>query len=223
MAAALWCLPGAGSAADEVRVISLPVLASDLIAKSVTDAAGRALGEVEDVVLDLAANRARYAILALEGRRIGVPIEALDPSLDRERVILDLPRERLPDAPVFTEADDYWGRVEAYWRAPVASTLARASRLIGSKVVADVLIDAHAGEVPFALVPAGRDALHPVPLDGLRLEGGNVMLEVEPKRSFTRRELEAGLASGEFLRSNAAYADGLTPDSRRSRASSARR
>lgn len=223
IAAVLFWLPGAAPAADEVRVISLPVLASELIGKPVADAAGAALGKVADVVLELPGNRARYIIVSLDGRRIGVPVAALDPSLERDRVILDVTRERLLGAPAFAEADDYWARVEGYWSAPAASTLARASRLIESGSVWDVLIDAHAGEVPFAIVSTGGDALHPVPLDALSVEAGKVVLEVEPERRFSARELEAGLQSDEFLRRNAAYADGLTPDTRRSRASSARR
>lgn len=214
LAAAALFLPAAAPAAEEVHVISVPVLASELIGKPVSDAAGKALGEVEDVVLHLASNRARYAIVRLPERTIGVPIEMLAPSLERDRVILDAPRERLRRAPALTAARGYWGSVEAYWHAPAASELARASRLIGSRAVWDVLIDAHAGEVPFAIVSSGPDALHPVPLDALRVEDGNIALEVEPARSFTPKQLREGLTSNEFLRGNAAHAGGLTADRR---------
>jgi hypothetical protein len=228
VAAVLFCL--SARAEDEVRVISLPVLASGMIGKPVADASGNPLGTVEDLVLDLAGGRARYAILAVGKRSIGVPVEKLDPSLGGERLILDAPPGRLRGAPTLSGREGYWRAVEGYWRAPAPASLARASELIGRPLqgerpgeVADILIDAHAGEVPFAIVGGADGELHPVPLDALQPSAGGVLLAVEPRRSFTREELEAGLQSNEFLRGNAAYAGRLSAGSPRSRESSSRR
>jgi sporulation protein YlmC with PRC-barrel domain len=220
----------AAPGADEVRVISLPTLASEMIGTPVADASGNALGTVEDLVLDLEGKRARYAILAMDGRAIGVPIEKLDPSLHGERLILDAPPERLRDAPPLGGREGYWRAVEGYWRAPAPASLVRASELVGKPLqgerpgkVADILIDAHAGEVPFAIVEGTAEELHPVPLDALQPAAGGVLLAVHPQRGFTRKELDAGLHSSDFLRGNAAYADRLSAGSPRSPGWSLRR
>jgi sporulation protein YlmC with PRC-barrel domain len=111
--------------------------ASKAIGMDVDDAAGKGLGDVDDLVIDGANGRIVYAVLSFGGflgmgdKLFAIPWHALKPSAkDVDRLILDVPKEKLKDAPGFDKkdwpnmADQRWGLdihkyygQEPYWDA----------------------------------------------------------------------------------------------------------
>lgn len=86
------------------------------------------LGKIEDVLLDTRNNRASYAILSFGGilgvgdKHFALPWEALVFDLSQKLAIIDVPKERLQNAPGFEKdawpdvADAAWGeRVYSYY------------------------------------------------------------------------------------------------------------
>ena len=74
---------------------------TSLIEDDVYDAAGKFLGEIEEIVLDVRTGCVRYAVLALGGflgigqKRFAVPWSALTPDADYRRCIVDVALMRL--------------------------------------------------------------------------------------------------------------------------------
>jgi sporulation protein YlmC with PRC-barrel domain len=73
---------------------------------SVRNAAGDAVGRIEDLVIDMATGRVNYAVLSfggflgVGGRLFAVPWEALERDDDSQAFILDIEKAALPDGPV---------------------------------------------------------------------------------------------------------------------------
>ena len=205
-------------AATTLTIISLPTRLSSLVGEEVGNFAGRRLGTVKDLVVDLANGRVRYAILDTRSKTVPVPFHALELSLEDEHLLLDASPQRLAKAPARTDG------VDAYWDGPALPRLARASELIGrafqdsegkraGKLV-DVVIDAHEGNVAFAVISLAHNTLHPVPLNafaaGEELRFTLRTTALNAARHLSPAELNAGLERDEFLRENAAYADRLS-------------
>jgi sporulation protein YlmC with PRC-barrel domain len=187
-----------------VRIISQPMLASVLVGLEVRHANGERAGRIEDLVLDVDRNAVRHALIDLAKGRAAVPL--LDLRLSLEKRYVSLPADR-PVRPAPRDPD-----------GPTARTL------IGRTVqdqsggpageLHDVLVDAHGGSVPFALLRR-KGKLHPLPLDALRVEGERLVLRLDPSRlqasrAFSAEELDANLENSDFLQAHAAYADRLT-------------
>jgi hypothetical protein len=68
-------------AATTLQIISLPIRLSELVGMEVKSFAGRRLGSVDDLVVDLANGRVRYAILDTRHRTVPVPFHTLELSL----------------------------------------------------------------------------------------------------------------------------------------------
>jgi len=89
----------------------------------VTTPAGKSIGEVRDVLLDLDAGKVAYAVLSLGGPRLfPVPWKALTLKPSEKAVVLDMDREKLSAAPSFEREswpdmrDRSWGlRVHSYF------------------------------------------------------------------------------------------------------------
>lgn len=94
--------------------------ASTMMGDSVRNPQGEDLGKVEDLVVDLDAGCIAYAVLSF-GRYLGrrdkhfaVPWEALRIAPHERRVVLDISKERLENAPGF--AKDNWPKtVDREW------------------------------------------------------------------------------------------------------------
>jgi sporulation protein YlmC with PRC-barrel domain len=89
------------------------VLSADsLSGDAVVNSAGEKLGKIEDFMLDVGSGRIRYAVLSFGGmlgignKLFAVPPEALTVDTDNKRLILDVDRERLENAPGFDK--DNW-------------------------------------------------------------------------------------------------------------------
>lgn len=102
-----------------------PVLsASTLIGDKVVNPRGEDLGKIEEFMLDLENGRIRYAVLSFGGllgvgdKLFAIPPEALRIDTENERVVLDIDRKRLENAPGFDKSD--WPSVsEPDWQAEV--------------------------------------------------------------------------------------------------------
>jgi hypothetical protein len=152
------------------------------------------------------------------GRPMQEAHDRLELSLENEYLLLDASPERLANAPGRAAGAD------AYWDGPAPPRSARASELIGRPFrgvgaefagqLADVVIDAHEGDVAFAVISLAAGTLHPVSLDAFAAGEELVFTlgaaKLDPARHMSRVELEAGLERGDFLQENAAYAARLS-------------
>ena len=101
---------------SSVRVDSTPratqVGVTSLMEDGVYDAAGKCLGEIEEVILDTRTGCVRYVVLALGGflgigrKRFAIPWSAMTPDLNYQRCVLDVAQMKLTAVPVFD--DDPW-------------------------------------------------------------------------------------------------------------------
>jgi sporulation protein YlmC with PRC-barrel domain len=89
------------------NVWSIDTLSGDTVVNS----AGENLGKIEDFMLDVESGRIRYAVLSFGGvlgignKWFAVPPEALTLDAANHRLILDVERERLENAPGFDKND----------------------------------------------------------------------------------------------------------------------
>ena len=92
--------------------MSIVLSADTLSGDAVVNSAGEKLGKIEDFMLDVEAGRIRYAVLSFGGvlgignKLFAVPPEALTVDTGNKRLILDVDRERLENAPGFDR--DNW-------------------------------------------------------------------------------------------------------------------
>ncbi len=86
--------------------------ATSLIGDNVVNTQGESLGEIKEFMLDLETGGISYAVLSFGGflgmgdKLFAVPFEALRVDNDNERFILDVPKDKLKNAPGFDE--DNW-------------------------------------------------------------------------------------------------------------------
>ena len=79
---------------------------TSLIDNDVYDAAGKFLGEIEEIVVDVRTGCVRYAVLAVGGflgigrKRFAVPWRALTPDADYRRCVADVALMQLTAVPV---------------------------------------------------------------------------------------------------------------------------
>ena len=209
LALALACVLWAAAASAE-GIVSLPARLGTLVGGELADFSGEPRGRVADLVVDLANARVAYAVLETAGKTLAFPFAALELSLDNRRLLIDEPRERLERAPALDErgGSPYWS---AYWDGSVPPRLARASELLGRRFdegeLADIVIDAHEGDVAFALIRLDGGALHPVPVSAFSLQGTELVLDLALARLDRRRDFpEARLRDRQYIEESARYA-----------------
>src|SRR5262245_3980966 len=115
--------------------------ADTLQGDNVVNAAGDDLGEIKAIMLDVMAGKIAYAVLSFGGflgmgnKLFAIPWSALTLDTDEKRFILDVPKERLENAPGFDEnrwpsmADTTWAtevheyyNVTPYWEDSARDT-----------------------------------------------------------------------------------------------------
>jgi len=93
---------------------------TSLIEDDVYDAAGKFLGEIEEILIDARTGCVRYAVLALGGflgigrKRFAVPWSALTPDADHQHCIVDVTLMRLMAVPV-PQNDPWLQRADLTW------------------------------------------------------------------------------------------------------------
>jgi sporulation protein YlmC with PRC-barrel domain len=81
--------------------------ANRLIGDPVVNRKGEKLGKIEDLAIDPQGFCIEYAVLSFGGflgmgdKRFAVPLEAMEPSPEEKKFILDVDKERLKNAPSF--------------------------------------------------------------------------------------------------------------------------
>jgi sporulation protein YlmC with PRC-barrel domain len=108
------------------RVLS----ASSLSGNAVVNGQGEDLGNIKELMLDINRGTVAYAVLSFGGflglgdKLFAVPWDAMTVEADRERFVLDVPKEKLENAPGFDKdnwpetGDDEWlGGVYDYYGA----------------------------------------------------------------------------------------------------------
>jgi sporulation protein YlmC with PRC-barrel domain len=95
--------------------------ASTISGDSVVNPQGEDLGKIEDLMVDIGAGRVAYAVLSFGGfmgmgdKLFALPWESLQLDAENHRFILDVPKNRLENAPGFDKehwpdmADRTWG------------------------------------------------------------------------------------------------------------------
>lgn len=138
---------------SSAQVQARDVRASKLIGKEVENAQGENMGEIQDLIIDPVAQRVHYAVLSFGGvlgmgeKLFAFPVSAFKASSDKDELVLNVPKDRLKNAPGFDKKDwpdmssnRYRGEVDKYFKSeratPVKSgaRLMRASELIGKNV-----------------------------------------------------------------------------------------
>ncbi len=102
--------------------MSTVLSASSITGDAVRNTQGEDLGKIQDLMIDVSNGNVRFAVLSFGGfmgmgdKLFAVPLEAMTVDLDRHEFILDVPKERLKEAPGF-DKDDWptdlggdWGR-----------------------------------------------------------------------------------------------------------------
>ena len=108
--------------------------ANTIIGDEIHNTSGEKLGEIKELMIDLDQNRVAYAVLSFGGflgmgdKLFAIPFESLKLDAAKEHFLLDIPKERLEQAPGFDKdnwpstADRTWGEeihrfygVEPYW------------------------------------------------------------------------------------------------------------
>lgn len=111
---------------SSTRVLS----AASLSGNAVVNAQGEDLGNIKELMLDINRGKIAYAVLSFGGflglgdKLFAIPWNAMTVEADKDRFVLDVPKERLEEAPGFDEdnwpetGDDTWlGEVYDYYGA----------------------------------------------------------------------------------------------------------
>lgn len=96
----------------ETATRRLTLSTSTLTGDDVVNGSGEDLGSIEDFMLDMRDGRVEYAVLSFGGflgmgdKLFAIPFEALSVDFENERMVLDVPKEKLEEAPGFDK--DEW-------------------------------------------------------------------------------------------------------------------
>lgn len=176
-------------AASDVRDSARDMRATNLIGKPVLGAGGERLGEIEDLMIDVAAQRVHYVILSFNesdqdrDKLFAYPIRLFESAAGKDALILNVARERLRNAPGFRRhlwpdwrSQRYRREIERYFDAkavpavPSGERMMRASNLIGKVVerrddgragnLVDLVVNFGSGRARYAVFdPQGIDEL----------------------------------------------------------------
>lgn len=98
--------------------------ASNLIGKNIYNLEGEKLGEIKDVMLDVDLGRVAYAVLSFGGflgmgdKLFAIPFEAFRLDATEDRIVLNVPKETLKNAPGF-ERDRWPSTADRRWATQI--------------------------------------------------------------------------------------------------------
>jgi sporulation protein YlmC with PRC-barrel domain len=190
--------PTASKASAEAKQTGRDVRASKLIGKNVENAQGENLGEIKDLIVDVGNQRVHYAVLEAGGtlgigdKLFAYPVSAFKPQADSDKLVLNVDKDRLKNAPGFDKDkwpdwtdNRYRGEVDRYFKSdtakavPRSARMVRATELIGKNVndrsgkdageIEDVVVNMNTGRVSYAVLDFDKawspdDKLLPMPL-----------------------------------------------------------
>lgn len=89
--------------------------ASKIIGREVKNRENEHIGQVKDIVIDVATGKVAYAVLSTghfgSGKLIAVPLDALTPQPGEKNFVMDAPKARVEAAQGF--ADNHWPSLDA--------------------------------------------------------------------------------------------------------------
>lgn len=113
-------------AANDMHAAAGLLSAGTITGDDVCNMQDEKLGKIEDIMLDVAEGRIRYAVLSFGGfmgmgdRLFAVPWKSLKQDKENKRFMLDVDVERLKNAPGFDK--DHWPNMaDATWNSTVDS------------------------------------------------------------------------------------------------------
>ncbi|WP_416139641.1 PRC-barrel domain-containing protein [Halomonas sp. HK25] len=118
------------AAADNMQAGTILLSASTITGDDVYNMQDEELGKIQDVMLDIAEGKIRYAVLASGGflgmgdRLFAVPWKALKLDEANNRFILDVDVDSLKDAPGF-DKDQWPNMADTSWNSTVESFYTR--------------------------------------------------------------------------------------------------
>ena len=188
----------ASKASSDAKQSGRDVRASTVIGKNVENAQGDNLGEIKDLIVDIGNQRVHYAVLAAGGtlglgdKLFAYPISAFKPQADGDKLVLNVDKDRLKNAPGFDKDkwpdwtdNRYRGEVDRYFKSdtakavPRGARMVRATELIGKNVndrsgkdageIEDVVVNMNSGRVSYAVLDFDKawspdDKLLPMPM-----------------------------------------------------------
>lgn len=114
------------AAADDKLTGAMLLSAATITGDDVCNLQNETLGKIQDLMIDVAEGRIRYAVLASGGflgmgdRLFAVPWKALKLDKEHKRFTLDVAAERLKKAPGF-DKDDWPDMADTSWNSTVES------------------------------------------------------------------------------------------------------
>jgi sporulation protein YlmC with PRC-barrel domain len=124
-------LAAGGAASGGAQIVGTPrsetggpgprlMTASTLAGDAVVNRQGEKLGSIDDIMIDVPSGRVAYAVMSSGGllgigdKLFAVPFNALTLDTDNKCFVLDVPRERIAQAPGFDQ--DHWPEMaDAQW------------------------------------------------------------------------------------------------------------
>ena len=104
--------------------LNSPIKASSIIGTSVVDLKDESLGDIKEIVIDPHSGRVAYAVVAFGGflgmgeKLFAIPFSSFKYHQDGNKYVLDVPKDRLKDAPGFNK--DHWPSMnEEKWNRDV--------------------------------------------------------------------------------------------------------
>jgi sporulation protein YlmC with PRC-barrel domain len=201
------------AAQSEQKAAGAGVSADGLLGATVTGSNGEALGEIEDIVLDVESNRVHAVVLDADGLNYAFPAAELSPGSEAGEYSLALDEQKLEEGENFAQNawpamdDDYWGRVGAQASAAAGGTqsagemaLMRASEMLGVNLqdrsgndvgeIKDIAVDLGTGSVAHMVIDlneGGQATVEPGAIDP-GTGGESIVLDMSAEQLVEKAE-----------------------------------
>jgi sporulation protein YlmC with PRC-barrel domain len=104
--------------------LNSPVKASSIIGTNVVDLKDESLGDIKEIVIDPRSGRVAYAVVSFGGflgmgeKLFAIPFSSFKYQLDGNKYVLDVPRNKLKEAPGF-DVNHWPPMVEEKWNRDI--------------------------------------------------------------------------------------------------------